>query len=307
MFSGLYVLIFMCDHDAVIFLDAGPLDTVATTLLSKVDLQIAFWYFSSTLMSTTGYGDILPMSNAAKTVAMAQLLTNCVYSLGLFSVGIEHFRQAHDAKVHSDARNLARVGDGDESYVADGESGGSGTDGMNRDGRDRIGADSDSKAVLSSTSSSGATRRPRCSIDIVSVHVESNASSASESDSSSSAAAAEPSSTINESIETSDRKSRISIDNLAADADHDGGGSVLNDDNVDAGDGMCCFCCSCARFHALMRRLPPAPAWMIDVRDVLISNIFVVVLTLQLVQLLLVWMIDPKLLIAPTRGIQGTE
>ena len=80
MYASLYMAIFILDSSSLIFLASPPLGTnaVSASFGQKLDALVGFWYLSSTIMTTTGYGDILPISAATKIVALAQLLTNCM-------------------------------------------------------------------------------------------------------------------------------------------------------------------------------------------------------------------------------------
>jgi hypothetical protein len=54
--ARLYCLIYLLNNDSVAFLAAGPLDRAHADrrLVVKFEISAAFWYFSSTLMTTTG-------------------------------------------------------------------------------------------------------------------------------------------------------------------------------------------------------------------------------------------------------------
>jgi hypothetical protein len=132
MYAGLYQAIYTIDPKSVTFVVSGNISVgvVTSSLGEKLNAWVSFWYMSSTLMSTTGYGDILPSSVATKSVTMAQLLTNCMYvydffvpslssdschslcidssyTLGLFAVGIQHFRNAQNQKREQEKHAVA--------------------------------------------------------------------------------------------------------------------------------------------------------------------------------------------------------
>jgi len=62
-------------------------------------IWMAFLYLSSTIITTVGLGDILPVFWFAKFISVAEMITGVVYTACIFAIGVDHFRlQAHGGK-----------------------------------------------------------------------------------------------------------------------------------------------------------------------------------------------------------------
>ena len=71
----------------------------AQSIESAISKWIAMLYISSTVFTTTGFGDIVLANWASKSIATIQMLLNVVYSAILFSIAISDFK--HSRSSHS--------------------------------------------------------------------------------------------------------------------------------------------------------------------------------------------------------------
>jgi hypothetical protein len=83
--------------NAALYVPMHIVNGVSVPMDSSTDLitrMIMFFYFSITVMTTCGYGDITPNFWYIKITSMTQMVVGIFYTVGIFAIGLDHFRSA---------------------------------------------------------------------------------------------------------------------------------------------------------------------------------------------------------------------